>query len=223
MELFDAWPEKYEEWFATPVGKYVQKYEAEILVKFVDPVPGEIQLDIGCGSGIFSEYLVSYGSKVIGVDVSLPMLIRARERLFTFKFIPAASDMNLLPFTENVFDKVVSMTAIEFVEDAKQAVNEMFRVAKPGANIVLTTLNKHSPWAQRRKEKARKGHDLFGHTIFRSPQEILDLVPFDGEVTTAIHFEKNSPIENIPCIERRGQKEGWMTGAFVAARWSKPA
>ena len=63
-----------------------------------------------------------------------------------------------LPFQDNRFDKFLSVTAIEFIEDAGAAVQEAFRVTKPGGSIVVATLNRLSPWASRRIEAAKKGH-----------------------------------------------------------------
>lgn len=44
--------------------------------------------------------------------------------------------MSSLPFLENAFDKVISVTALEFIEDAKEAVEELFRVTRKGARLL---------------------------------------------------------------------------------------
>jgi ubiquinone/menaquinone biosynthesis C-methylase UbiE len=130
--------------------------------------------------------------------------------------------MLFLPFADEVFDKTVSMTALEFVEDAHAAVMEMFRVTKKGGTLVVTTLNSLSHWASRRKQKAEKGHHLFKKMIFRSPDEIRSLAPMDGVVKTAIHFQKEENPDRAPEIEKDGQKKELSTGALLAARWVKP-
>ncbi len=99
--------------------------------------------------------------------------------------------MLFLPFADERFDKAVSMTALEFVEDAKGAVADLFRVTKKGGVIVVTTLNSLSPWAARRKKAAAKGHLLFERMIFRSPDDMRAIVPVNGVVKTAIHFQKD--------------------------------
>ena len=109
--------------------------------------------------------------------------------------------MRRLPFADDAFDKAVSITAIEFIEDAVAAVEEMFRVAKPGGIIVVATLNSLSPWAQRREEEGKKGHPLFRHTVFRSPEEIAGLSPVQGIIQTAIHFKKDDDVD-------RGDRNG---------------
>jgi ubiquinone/menaquinone biosynthesis C-methylase UbiE len=131
-------------------------------------------------------------------------------------------DMRILPFHDNAFDKAVSVTAIEFIEDAGGAIREVFRVTKPGGFIVVATLNSLSPWATRRREAGKKGHPIFKQVIFRSPEEIITLSPVAGVIKTAIHFQKHAVPEQAAKMEEEGQSRGLDTGAFLAACWKKP-
>jgi len=220
--LFDKWPDRYDQWFQTPVGALVKQYESALLLDLLQPRPGERILDAGCGTGVFTLDLLALGPRTVGLEISRPMLIRARQKAKEFPFEPIAGNMMFLPFAAEVFDKTVSMTALEFVEDAQGAVRELFRVTRKGGTIVVTTLNSLSPWATRRKQKAEKGHQLFKKMIFRSPDEMRRLAPVDGVVKTAIHFKKDEAPGSVPEIEKDGQKRELSTGAFLAARWVKP-
>jgi ubiquinone/menaquinone biosynthesis C-methylase UbiE len=220
--IFDEWPEKYDQWFTTPVGFLVKKYESELILNFLNPAPGEMILDAGCGTGVFTRDIISRGSRVIGLDISFPMLRRAREKSGSVRFHPIWGDISTLPFREEFFDKVVSVTALEFIDDAKSAVAELFRVAKRGGVVVVATLNNRSPWAARRREEARKGHSIFSKAILISPDDMLALSPVHGVARTAIHFDKADSPENAVETEREGQAMGSMTGAFAAVRWLKP-
>lgn len=220
-KLFDDWPEKYDRWFETPIGALVKKYENELLLDFLQPRPGEVILDVGCGTGVFTTNILGFGTRVTGLDISYPMLMRAELKAKGYPFRAVAADMRFLPFIDECFDRVVSMTAIEFIADGQAAVEDMFRVTKKGGVVVVTTLNSLSPWADRRKKEADKGHSLFEKMIFRSPDELLDLAPVDGTVKTAIHFLKNDDPLKAPEIESEGKKRGLDSGAFVAARWIK--
>ena len=221
-ELFDEWPEKYDEWFTTPIGLLVKKYERDLLLQLLKPKSGEFILDAGCGTGIFTLDLLSLETHVIGVDLSLPMLSRAEQKTRGYHFRAVLTDISSLPFSENVFDKVVSVTALEFIEDAKTAMEELFRVTKSGGSIAVATLNSLSPWAERRKAEAKKGHPLFKKAIFRSPDELLAAAPVKGVIRTAIHFQKKDDPAHAPEIEKEGQRGGLKTGAFVVGCWEKP-
>ena len=221
-EIFDHWSEKYDQWFETPVGKLVQGYERQLILRMLKPEHGEFILDAGCGTGVFTLELVERGAKVVGLELSRPMLIRAMVKNKGRCFIPVQGDMRNLPFAEAAFDKAVSVMAIEFIEDAKVAVEEMFRITKPGGTVVVATLNSLSPWAHRRGEAGKKGHPLFRHAFFRSPEEMAQLSPVQGIVETAVHFEKTDSLGDAQKIEREGRERGLNTGAFVAACWIKP-
>lgn len=221
-ELFDEWPEKYDQWFATPIGNLVKKYEAELILDVLKPGPGEVILDAGCGTGIFTVEILPYNSHVIGIDISIPMLMRAARKTTGYPFQAVLADISQLPFSENVFDKVISVTALEFIVDAKGALKELFRVTRRGGCIVVATLNSLSPWATRRKAEAKKGHTLFQEAIFRSPEELRALVPMDSVIKTAIHFQKEEDPGVAREIELGEQRKGLDTGAFVAVRWKKP-
>ncbi|MGA2332016.1 MAG: methyltransferase domain-containing protein [Syntrophales bacterium] len=220
--IFDEWPEKYDQWFTTPIGYLVRKYESELILDFLKPAPAEMILDAGCGTGVFTRDIISSGSQVIGLDISFPMLRRAREKSGGVRFHPIWGDISTLPFREESFDKIVSVTALEFIADAKSSVAELFRVAKRGGVVVVATLNSRSPWAARRKEEARKGHAIFSKAVLRSPDDLLALSPAHGVARTAIHFDKEDSPEKAVELECEGQAMGSMTGAFAAVLWLKP-
>jgi ubiquinone/menaquinone biosynthesis C-methylase UbiE len=116
---------------------------------------------------------------------------------------------------------VVSVTALEFIEDGRAAVGELFRVTKRGGRIVVATLNSLSPWALRRRVEAKERHSIFEKAIFRSPDELRSLAPGAGAVETAIHFQKEDDPGRAVEIEQEGKRRHLNTGAFVAVRWEK--
>ncbi len=221
-ELFDEWPEKYDQWFTSPIGRLVKEYEGRVLLDLVRPVQGEAILDVGCGTGIFTLELLAAGARVVGLELSFPMLRWARKKVAGRAFQAVQGDMRWLPFADGSFDKTVSVTAIEFIEEARGAVAELFRVTRPGGRVVVASLNSLSPWAARRKAAAREGHALFEHASFRSPTEMADLAPFPATVKTAIHFEKDQDPDWARAIEQDGNARGLDTGAFLVVAWGKP-
>jgi ubiquinone/menaquinone biosynthesis C-methylase UbiE len=221
-ELFDEWPQKYDQWFTTPVGRLIRKYESELIQDFLNPGPGEKILDAGCGTGVFTTDILSAGTRVVGLDLSWPMLCRAEEKARGYPFHAALGDLMSLPFKKCSFDKVLSMTALEFVQKPVEAVGELFRVTRRGGIVVVATLNRLSPWAESRMEEGKRGHPIFSKAIFRSPDQLRSLAPVKGLVRTAVHFKKEDDPNRAIEIENQGRINGWDTGAFVAARWQKP-
>ena len=220
-QLFDNWPEMYDRWFTTPLGALVKKYETELIAELLKPGVGEKILDAGCGTGVFTVDLVTSGARVVGLDLSRPMIERALAKMGRVSFQAIVADMERLPFHDRSFDKVMSITALEFIEHGEGAVRELFRVTRKGGSVVVATLNRMSLWATRREKEARQGHSVFARAIFRSPEELDALAPVKGYLRTAIHFPKEADPQRVPDLEREGREKGWMTGAFVAVRWEK--
>jgi ubiquinone/menaquinone biosynthesis C-methylase UbiE len=221
-EIFNEWPEKYDQWFETPIGRLVKEYENKLVLDMLRPKHGDKILDAGCGTGIFTLVMLSGGASVVGLELSLPMLLRAAKKLAGYPFQVIQGDMRNLPFPAGEFDKTISVTAIEFIEDAKEAVDELFRVTQPKGRIVVATLNSLSPWAVRRKAAAERGHPIFKQAIFRSPDELQALSPVAGKIKTAVHFQKHDDPEQARMIEKNGQSKNLNTGAFLVASWEKP-
>ena len=221
-KVFDQWPDKYDAWFTTPIGQLIRKYESELILKMLAPSSGERILDAGCGSGVFSADFLSAGAEVFGLDLSFPMLIRLAEKQAETSLSLSQGRLEHLPFKNDVFHKTVSITAIEFVEDARGALQELFRVTRPGGMIVVATLNSSGPWAERRKKSGKEGHPIFQKVHFRSPEEMTALSEIEGVVESAIHFRKEDTPENAEKAELEGRRNGLKTGAFVVVRWQKP-
>jgi ubiquinone/menaquinone biosynthesis C-methylase UbiE len=221
-QLFDDWPDRYEKWFTTPIGSLVKRVEWELILDLFRPGPGEFILDAGCGTGVFTLDMISCGARVVGLDLSLSMIRKARQKARSSRLQVISADILNLPFPENTFPKAVSITALEFIPDGREAVKELFRVTRKGGTVVVATLNSLSPWAERRREEGRKGHPLFSKAFFRSPEDLLALGPAEGAIRTAVHFGKEEDPERAARIEEEGRRKGLNTGAFLAARWFKP-
>jgi len=219
--LFDAWTDRYDGWFETPTGRLIKQYESALLLELLHPLPGEKILDVGCGTGVFTQDVLHCGALATGVDLSGPMLNKAIARNGDAVFTGLCADMNALPFPDNCFDKVFSMTAIEFTADAGKAIAELDRVVRAGGCVVVATLNSLSPWAEQRRQKGQNGHTLFQKICFRSPDDMRLLAPENSCIRTAIHFPKDAPVAEIPDREAQGAKNSPENGAFLAVQWNK--
>jgi ubiquinone/menaquinone biosynthesis C-methylase UbiE len=220
-ELFDEMPDFYDAWFSTPLGRIIRKYELELVLDFLKPEKTDLILDAGCGTGIFTEDFVKLCAGVAGLDLSLPMLSRAAEKIGG-NFKAVKGDMLMLPFKDRAFDKTVSITAIEFIEDAKKALDEIARVTKPGGTIVVATLNSLSTWAEKRKMAAKKEGGIFKDAIFRTPDELVALLDYESAWKTCIFFDDDAACKDAMHIEHSAQSKNLDAGAFVACAWKKP-
>jgi ubiquinone/menaquinone biosynthesis C-methylase UbiE len=223
-EIFDDWPEKYDRWFETPIGSLVRLYESRLLIEMVRPGEGEKILDVGCGTGVFTADLLAAGSEVTGLDLSLPMLRHAQKKALGRPFRAVRGDMRRLPFQDAPFDKTLSVTSIEFLDDqeARLGVAEMLRVTRSGGLVAVASLNSLSPWAARRRAAAAQDQTIFSHARFRSPPEMAALSPLQAAIRTAVHFQKQDDPSQAVDIEADGDSRKLNTGAFLLACWIKP-
>jgi ubiquinone/menaquinone biosynthesis C-methylase UbiE len=84
-------------------------------------------LDIGTGTGRFAEYFNDAGFKVVGIDVSLPMMVKAREKKLR-NLVQA--DVHRLPFRDGTFDGALMIHMLHLVHDWVQVVHEVGRVTR---------------------------------------------------------------------------------------------
>ncbi|XWS22625.1 hypothetical protein CRYUN_Cryun29cG0052200 [Craigia yunnanensis] len=112
---------------------------------------GDSVLDLSCGSGdltfLMSEKVGSYG-KVTGFDFSKEQLSIAssRQHLFSkacYNNIELVEGDTLdLPFSNGYFDAITMGYGLHNVVDKRRAMQEMFRILKPGSRVSILVFNK---------------------------------------------------------------------------------
>ncbi len=98
---FDDWPERYDRWFETPLGKAVLATERELILDMLQPREGELILDAGSGTGIFTGAFLARGADVMGLDISFAMLRRGAKKNAALAGRGVAADMIHLPFGDD--------------------------------------------------------------------------------------------------------------------------
>lgn len=127
-------------------------------------------LDVGCGDGVFiyllSRKLKNYHIQFFGIDSSKEALEIAKKKIHHGTFIK--SDVGKLPFHDSLFDIVISSDVIEHLALPNKMLNEIKRVSKKNAYIIIGTPRKV------------QGH-IFDHLHFHEyePKELFALLdPF---------------------------------------------
>lgn len=103
----------------------------EAALALLDPRPGEMILDLGCGDGALTEKIVAAGAVVIGIDSSEEMVAAARARgidAFT-------GDAEALDTRFGQFDAVFSNAALHWMLDPDAVASNVFAVLKPGGRF----------------------------------------------------------------------------------------
>jgi SAM-dependent methyltransferase len=104
--------------------------------------PGDHVLDVGCGTGHVTLLAARQADRghVVGVDLSAPMLERARadaaaQRVANVRFEQA--DAQVHPFADAGFDVAISRGGVMFFEDAVAAFGNIRRGLRPGGRLAF--------------------------------------------------------------------------------------
>jgi phosphatidylethanolamine/phosphatidyl-N-methylethanolamine N-methyltransferase len=97
-------------------------------------------LEVGVGTGLsFDDYDPT--TEITGIDLSAPMLAKAREKMASGRYPFVSSvlqmDAHRMTFADATFDCVVAQFVITLVADPEQVLSECHRVVKPGGRIIL--------------------------------------------------------------------------------------
>ena len=113
----------------------------EAAVKAAERIGGRI-LEVGVGTGIS---LPDYSDKnrLCGIDISEPMLLKAKERVAELGLAHVEGlwvmDAEHLDFPDESFDVVVAQYVITTVPNPEATLDEFARVLKPGGEIILVS------------------------------------------------------------------------------------
>ncbi len=155
-------------------------------------------LDIACGTGELERRLLNLHPdlNVIGVDISKKMLDMARLKLPNLEFVKASASS--LPFPDQNFDIVVTVSAFHYFEQPLDTLEEIRRILKPQGKLVIMD------WC--RDYWLCQALDLFlkifdpAHKICYTQKELSDLLTTSG----------------FDVIEAKKQKLGTLWGIMVA-------
>ncbi len=167
-------------WYETAFGDhypqlYAHRDEAEavrcldLLPRLAPPGDGPL-LDLGCGQGRHVAELARRGHVVVGVDLSAPLLARARAVAPTAPLVRA--DMRRLPLRPGRFTAVLSLfTAFGYFGDAaghRPVVAEVARVLAPGGHWYLDFLDSERVAGELAGGPRTRGREVGGRRVTES-------------------------------------------------------
>ena len=110
------------------------------------PLAGRRALDVGCGGGILSEAMARSGAEVMGIDLSEKALKVAQLHLLESRLpvrYEAISAEDLAAREPGTRDVITCMEMLEHVPDPSSTVAACAQIARPGAHVFFSTLNRN--------------------------------------------------------------------------------
>jgi 2-polyprenyl-3-methyl-5-hydroxy-6-metoxy-1,4-benzoquinol methylase len=140
IEFYDSWNKKHRgDEYAEIHGEI--KARADKILDAVEArnLPTDEILEVGCGTGWFTEKLSRLGN-VTAIDLSPRAIEIAESRGTGAQF--GACDIFQYDFGEKRFDLIVCVETLFYVEDADRLVEKMAELCRDGGHLAVTTINK---------------------------------------------------------------------------------
>ncbi len=110
----------------------------ERLITLVNMPAQGVVLDAGGGTGRVTQFFRNQDAQIIVADQTIKMLQEARKKE---GIQPLCAYVELMPFANNLFDRIIMVDALHHVVNQVNTANELWRILKPGGWIVIEEPN----------------------------------------------------------------------------------
>jgi SAM-dependent methyltransferase len=203
---FEKYTDQYENWFEK--NRYV--YQSEVNAIRVILPDFKNGIEIGVGSGRFAKPL---GIK-FGIEPSYEM--RKIARIRGIKVVNSAAES--LPFKDCSFDLALMVTTLCFLDDARKAFDEIYRILKPGSYFINGFVDKNSK-VGRIYHKNKQKSVFYREAIFFTTEEVVKILKETGFKNFEFRQTVFSTLDKISRIEKI--RDGYGEGSFVVIRAQK--
>ncbi len=139
--------------------------EKRILSRWIGP--GTTCLELGGGFGRLTSFFERYFSRVVMLDYSAANIGRASKTAKKTELVRA--ELHNLPFDDNQFDNVFLIRVVHHLEDPLVVLEEIQRIAKDGATVVISAQNPSLGKYKHVKTNALVATGDFDHQIYLAP------------------------------------------------------
>ena len=138
--LRTQWTEAAQDWIGQDQAVRTGMLDTWMLEGLGD-VRGKRVLDIGCGEGRFSRLLVELGAEVTGLDLTEPLVERARSLAVGGDSYVVGDAETLDGLADGSFDLAVSYIVLVDLLDYRASIEAAYRVLRPGGRFVVCNVH----------------------------------------------------------------------------------
>ena len=212
---FNIFAESYDRWYDTAKGEMYDRLEKDTIKELLLNVNGKKLLDVGSGTGHWSQFFSEEGFTVTGVDIS-PEMVKIASKKNVRNALFAITDAHNLPFENGTFDVSAAITSLEFVRNPAGVIHEMVRCTRqPNGKLILGVLNCCASINRKRKIK---GDKFYLNARFFSPSQLGNLLAPYGKpkiISTAFVPTMEGLLFLAPLLNKIGRLLHSPTGAFI--------
>jgi ubiquinone/menaquinone biosynthesis C-methylase UbiE len=180
-QAYNTWANQYDS-----NNNKTRDLEAIALRKTLADISFDIALEVGCGTGKNTGWLIEKAKNVTAIDLSSEMLTKAKEKINSTRIQFVQTDIkNEWTFTNQLYDLISFSLVLEHIQNLDHVFNEVCKKLKPGGYVYIGELH---PFKQYTGTKARfdtedgqKIVECFNHHIFEFIQTAkkYKLTPID--------------------------------------------
>ncbi len=216
---FDVVADAYDQWYETAEGAMYDRLEKKAVSRYLrQNAQGMKLLEVGCGTGHWSQFFSDCGFEVTGVDISESMIKAAQSKNIANASFQIA-DGHSLPFKDNSFDVTAAITTLEFVHDAGLVLQEMVRCTrKPSGRLLIGVLNALAKLNRNRQENPES---LYAKARLFSTGQIKKLLHSHDQthvVTAGFIPRQRRLLPLSPFIDAVGRFLHLPYGVFIAGQ-----
>jgi SAM-dependent methyltransferase len=218
-------------------GKIPQNYEDFLGPFLFEPFAADLAgrlhwtgvhqvLELACGSGRLTRHIaenIPENISFTATDLNRDMISVAQSKVKSDRVTWATADMMNIPFDENKFDLIVCQFGIMLVPDQRKALEEIFRILKPGGKLYFST------WTDLAANKLWSISDeiltsyLAKSTIRSNPgpfsmddqNAVLNLLRQTGYIDRSVQVVENSGEIATAAMAAYGFIQGLPVSAFI--------
>ncbi len=129
--------------WSSPAGKIRWERRCNMFKDFLKDA-NKMVLEIGCGSGLFTQELAGTNHTITAIDVSPELLELAKNRVKKKNVVFKIENAYATTFKDNSFDYIVGSSVLHHL-DIESALKEFYRILKPGGGLMFTEPNMMNP------------------------------------------------------------------------------
>lgn len=177
-QMFEVSGEAYDDF----MGRYSRRL-APLFADFAGVGSGQRALEVGAGTGALTAELLRRGADVVATEPSAAFAGVLHERFPDLEVHETGAEE--LPFSDAEFDVALAQLVVAFMTDARTAIAQMARVARRVAVCMWGVAEVDMFAAIDATSKAIGAMRAAAPRLYRTPQELRDLLSPHGEVESA--------------------------------------
>ena len=196
ISVFDKYSYRYDSWYSRNIVTALNELKAVAALGF-----SGLGLEIGVGSGWFASRL----GVEFGVEPAPSMASMARER--GVEVVLSVGEH--LPFRSEVFDYVLIIVTLCFVEHPLAVLAEAYRVLRLGGGVGVCIVPRDTPWGEYYSILGERGHPFYSVARFYSLGEVYEMMEKTGfrglsHIGVLRYGPRDEPVEEEPLAGFKG-------------------